>query len=428
MKRKIIYSGCILLMVAFCALLLTSCRKNNIPQEDDVAAMTPLVRPKGVAAGGGITKTIGPAGGTLASGDGKLTITIPQGALSTATVIGIEPLSNTNIAGIGGAFRLTPHGQVFAKPVSLTCSWAADADSAGLLQTLGLAYQKDDGVWKYVGASSFDVNQKTVTFNTLHFSDWSLMNRISLSPYNKELETGQSQKIQALLFTQANGDDLLAPLTNSPDGPYFEPGYPVGNPVPLPSKFIRSWELNGPGQVTNSTSTSIEYQAPASVNGTAIATVTLELNAPVNGKFMLLSTLKITSDEWIEFTIGGQSTTRFSASGILNAGNVSVLSNVEDGSGNYFLLTWPGGLGTYTWDQAAAGVHFHFQTPETIYYSQYLNDLSHPAYPSGGNVTITQFTGSRVSGTFSVVNAGYGPRMTDKTTIQGKFKAKVFAQ
>ncbi|AHF17141.1 hypothetical protein [Niabella soli] len=44
------------------------------------------------------------------------------------------------------------------------------------------------------------------------------------------------------------------------------------------------------------------------------------------------------------------------------------------------------------------------------------------------NVTITQFSGNRVAGTFSVVNAGYGPRMTDKTTIQGKFKAKVFAQ
>ncbi|MCF3110926.1 hypothetical protein LL912_19225 [Niabella sp. CC-SYL272] len=419
-----LYTG--LIAFAGLALLLTACKKNPVTeQEESKVIVVPAVQPKGTSTGAAVTKTIGPAGGSLQSANGELTITIPQGALSAETLIGMEPVTNTNLAGIGGAYRLTPHGQQFAKPVTLTCSWAAHADSAGLLQTLGMAFQEDNGIWKFVGASSSNLAQKTVSFNTMHFSDWSMMNRISLAPYYAELEMGQKQTIKALVFTDIITDDLLAPLSNDPNGPYYDRGYPVGNPVPLPSKFIKSWELNGPGKITNASSGTIEYQAPQSVNGTATATVTLELNAPVTGKFMLLSTLKISSDEWIELSIGGGAVTRFPGMAI-KAGNSYMLSNEEDEGGGYFLLTWPGGVGSYTWDLEAQGTHFHFQTPQTTYMSRYIDDKNSPLKPSGGNVTITKLANGRVEGSFTVTNAGYGPTLMQKTSAQGRFKTKVF--
>ena len=92
---------------------VTACRKDTIsgdPTSND-AGVTPLVTSTGTSLGARVTKEIGNEGGTLESADGILKITIPAGALSTTTVIGIEPVSNTNIAGIGNAFRLTPHGQ-----------------------------------------------------------------------------------------------------------------------------------------------------------------------------------------------------------------------------------------------------------------------------------------------------------------------------
>ncbi|MBO9591527.1 MAG: hypothetical protein J7599_01375 [Niabella sp.] len=407
------------------ALLLNACKKDPVKNEGNHVTVVPAVQPKGTSTGAAVTKTIGPAGGTLQSGNGALTITIPQGALSAETLIGIEPVTNTNVAGIGGSYRLTPHGQQFAKPVMLTCSWAANADSAGLLQTLGMAFQEDDGVWKFVGANNSNLAQKTVSFNTTHFSDWSLMNRLSLAPYYAELETGQKQTIRALVFTDIITNDLLAPLANDPDGPYYERGYPVGNPVPLPSKFIKSWELNGPGKITNATANAVEYQAPQSVNGSATATITVELNAPVTGKFMLLSTLKISSDEWVELSIGGGAVTRFPGTAI-KAGTIYMLSNEEDEGGGYFLLTWPGEVGSYAWDLENQGTHFHFQTPQTTYMSKYIEDSKSPLKPSGGNVTITKLANGRVEGNFTVTNAGYGPTLMQKTSAQGRFKTKVF--
>ncbi|MBN8790216.1 MAG: hypothetical protein J0I84_24295, partial [Terrimonas sp.] len=172
-----------MLIVFFLPVLFVSCKKEKKQVDDAPLVITPLVRPSGISTGVAVTKIIGTSGGTIRSADGSLLIVIPAGALDINTTITVEPITNTNIAGIGSAFRLTPHGKIFSKPVTIIWAWAAHADSIGLLQTLGLAYQMDDGVWKFTGADSFDANNKTVSFSTTHFSDWSLMNRISLTPY-----------------------------------------------------------------------------------------------------------------------------------------------------------------------------------------------------------------------------------------------------
>ncbi|MBS1752316.1 MAG: hypothetical protein JST63_20635 [Bacteroidetes bacterium] len=416
------------MLVAFLLpALIVSCNKEKYQGDDSQLVITPLERPKGISTGMAVTKVIGASGGTLQSADGSMHIVVPAGALNTNTTITIEPITNTNIAGIGNAFRLTPHGKIFSKPVTITWSWAPHTDSVGLLQTLGLAYQMDGGIWRFTGADSFDANNKTVSFNTSHFSDWSLMNRISLSPYKADIEAGAKQTINALIFTEVGWDNLLVPLVNDPDGPYNEPGYPVGIPAPLPDRFIKSWKLTGVGSVTEISKQSVKYQSPASVNGTTSALVTLELNAPLPGTFLLLSSITIMGDGWIELSINGGVPLRFPASPVVKMGAQYILSNPEDEGGGHFLLTWNGDLGSHAFDLEATGTRFHFLTGiNEGYNSMYIPGANMPPQASEGIVNITKLGSGKAEGAFNISNVGVGDKFKPEATAQGKFSARLF--
>ncbi|PVD54074.1 hypothetical protein DC498_01395 [Terrimonas sp.] len=416
-----------MLIVFFLPALFVSCKKEKKQADDAPLVITPLVRPSGISTGVAVTKIIGTSGGTIRSADGSLLIVIPAGALDINTTITVEPITNTNIAGIGSAFRLTPHGKIFSKPVTITWAWAAHADSIGLLQTLGLAYQMDDGVWKFTGADSFDANNKTVSFSTTHFSDWSLMNRISLTPYKASIDVGDKQTINALVFTEVDMDNLLVPLVNDPDGPYNDSGYPVGTPAPLPYRFIKSWKLTGAGSIAEISKHAVRYQSPASVNGTTSATVTLQLNAPVPGTFLLVSNITIMGDGWIELSIDGGSPVRFPASPVVKMGTQYILSNPEDEGGGHFLLTWDGGLGSHAFDLDAGGTRFHFLTGiNEGYNSMYIPGANMPPQASEGNVNITKLSAGKAEGAFNISNVGVGDKFKPEATAQGKFSARLF--
>ena len=417
------------LLTAVCLVITAaSCKKDSSGPDKTPAKVTPRSTPQGISTGPLVTKQIGAAGGTLTSADKLITLIIPAGALNTSTAIGIEPISNTNVAGIGGAFRLTPHGQHFAKPVSITFSWAAKADSIGLPQTMGLAYQLQDGSWKFVGADGFDASQKTVTFKTTHFSDWSLMNEISLSPYSADLDPGAKQTIEALLFTENEDAGLFVPLPSSgPSNPYDEPGYPVGDPVALPVKYIKQWHLAGPGKMTKISNSTVQCEAPASIGDYTTAAVSMELNAPdtAPGKYQLVSNINLTGSSFIELSIAGATPDSFPASPVVHSGNRYLLANPSDEGGGYFLLTWTDGLGIHPFDLANEGTYFHFLTPQTNYVSRYRLTEQSDLSPSGGSVNVTRISNGRVEGTFNVTEAGYGPTLVPRTTAQGRFKVKL---
>src|SRR5688572_10426882 len=115
--KNIMKQTCYLLLMTLTAFLPLACERENTEQPDEFSAITPLVCSVGISHGAAVTRIIGQAGGSLQSPDGRMIIEVPEGALASNTTVGIEPVSNTNIAGIGAAFRLTPHGKVFSKPV-----------------------------------------------------------------------------------------------------------------------------------------------------------------------------------------------------------------------------------------------------------------------------------------------------------------------
>ena len=105
-------------------LLIFSCKKKDvIDNPTNNNGSQPAVLPIGQPLDEPSFETIGPAGGVLKSADGQITIEIPAGALTQDRYIGIQPIKNTAISGLGNGYRITPHGKIFKKK-GLFCSWS----------------------------------------------------------------------------------------------------------------------------------------------------------------------------------------------------------------------------------------------------------------------------------------------------------------
>src|SRR5450759_4174706 len=89
----------------------------NRAKEPEVIAVTTAV---GTPNGPATTQSIGPAGGSLATPDGRLTLKIPQDALSSPVNVTIQPITDQSPGGLGKAYRLEPNGQTFGTPVEVS--------------------------------------------------------------------------------------------------------------------------------------------------------------------------------------------------------------------------------------------------------------------------------------------------------------------
>ena len=126
----------------------------------------PVPPPKGTPTGKRVTFGIGPAGG-IAALDG-LTVTIPEGALTTTVVFELTEVTASGlIGGVGNAFRIDAGGAQLALPATLTFSSTVDP------ATLTAAYQAAIGYWYRVYSVSRDASSVSVQTTTL--GDWSLV-------------------------------------------------------------------------------------------------------------------------------------------------------------------------------------------------------------------------------------------------------------
>jgi hypothetical protein len=160
------------------------------------SSATPTPTEVGVPNGSMVSETIGVAGGSLSAADGKLTLTIPAGALSTNTVIGIQPLTNMAHGKIGAAYQLTPDGQTFLKPITLTFAYT-DEDLVGTsADFLGAAFQTADRYWQWIGDATVDTTAKTASVTISHFTVVSAVADIMLFPARKIVKTNGSVALQ----------------------------------------------------------------------------------------------------------------------------------------------------------------------------------------------------------------------------------------
>jgi hypothetical protein len=182
--------GCLVL-----SLSVLGCGRERVelPAPESTSVGTP------VSGGTVASAMIGAAGGSLSSGDGRLAVNIPAGALAANAMISITPISNTAHSGIGAAYRLAGV-ETFQQPVTLTFSYV-DADLKGTAaEALDVAFQTEEGFWQVAPSKAVvDPIAKTVQVTTTHFSDWSLYSQLRLVPASATLKVNQARVFEVHL-------------------------------------------------------------------------------------------------------------------------------------------------------------------------------------------------------------------------------------
>ena len=272
-----------LIALVLVATLMYGCKKSGNGKQTTTSSDTttfkpdpPAVTPVGTPTGTIVTKTIGSAGGSLTSADGRVNLTIPANALAANTDISIQPVTNNAPGGIGVGYHLMPDGTKFATPATLTFNYADSEVLGRQPYLLYIAFQDSTNAWQADFANrNIDTVAKTATEQISHFSLWSIGSRLSLTcqPY-KVTRNGISgaeivyMKVPPKLVKDANGEYELSTL-------------PIT--VPVPDDDIGNWSVNGVvgGNAQDGTivgpGRSAVYTAPAQIDKKRTVQVSAEV-------------------------------------------------------------------------------------------------------------------------------------------------------
>lgn len=197
-----------------------SCKKSSIENGTNnnyTNDTTSLVTSVGTPVGNPASKTIDASGGSISSPDGVLQLIIPAGALSTATNISIQPVTNEVSIGLYNSYSLTPNGQQFQKPVTLEFHYNDQdldtVDAAGL----SVAYQKDDQTWEAFTDVTIDTISKTVSIQSTHFTIFDLLPIIRISPEQAIVPVGKDLNIYEQIHFEANPNSSIPSLVRLTD-------------------------------------------------------------------------------------------------------------------------------------------------------------------------------------------------------------------
>jgi hypothetical protein len=186
-----------------------TCADNFVP------TYTPA--PKGDPQGTATTQMIDAVGGSVTSADGRITLTIPAGALGTATTVSIQPITNTTPNGIGSGYRLQPEGTTFGMPVNLT--FHLSPTEALALSSTFVTTQHADGMWYSQPNQQRDSSAQTVSVSTTHFSDWAIAETLKIDPTQTRVKTSASAQFRATILiiedhdvANPGGDELAMPV------------------------------------------------------------------------------------------------------------------------------------------------------------------------------------------------------------------------
>ena len=268
--------------VAFCATAVTDVSSG--------ATATAV----GLPTGSMVSASMGAAGGSLSSADGKMVLSVPAGALSTNTFISIQPMTNFAHGKIGLAYRLSPRGQTFAKPVTLTFAYA-DSDLEGTNAAfLGAAFQTATGFWTWLGAATTNATAKTVSVNSSHFTDFSAVRGLQIRPTKKTVKPSATVVLQVRMCYSTD----VALVTSL--------GHDCDTDQGLPGDFVVDrWAVNrvpgGGGGIGTVVGTGVgaTYTAPSVAPSPPTVAVSARVRVTgLSGSDLVVSNITIAEDSW----------------------------------------------------------------------------------------------------------------------------------
>lgn len=177
--------------------------------EAPVLVATPAVTEVAAPTGAPVSRTIGAAGGSLSSADGRLTIDVPEGALAADTDVRITPIGNA-APGSVVSYRLEPEGVTFASPVSLRFV-VTDAELQGSTpEALRIATQTPERTWRVLADAVLAGDALSAT--TTHFSDYSLLLGWQIRPGTASVKAGKSLPLTTRYCALVDAGEELAPV------------------------------------------------------------------------------------------------------------------------------------------------------------------------------------------------------------------------
>jgi hypothetical protein len=406
MQRKLNLLLSVTLLMTLC--FLNACKKESAVTQPTTENLTPYPTAIGSPVGEAQTKEIGTAGGSITSPDGRITLTIPGGALSSSTSISIQPIENTIPLGIGLSYDFLPNGQQFAKPVIVTLHYNNDELSGTAPELLELGYQNNLNVWKGTGNLQINKTAQTVSASIKHFSRWSFYAIFKMTPEQKTILVNQTASLQVMKL----------PYSEDPDPNNMEELlHTLGQPQLVAADKVSNWLVNGQqgaqgssnGWLSGSNTNEKQYHAPADIPASNPVAVSADINSG-KGSITLVSHLNIQKDVSFEFSCNGQSfkdldgtVSASTSSGTLY---IFMMSKVISGDKIPSLVLAMGegfhGKGSYAFGEknlVACSVTTYPYEWKTEYYEE------GSATPKFGNGTITIDTwgniGEVVSGTIS---------------------------
>jgi hypothetical protein len=217
---------------------IVSCKKSVPVDNQQTSTPVPmqLITAPGLADGPAVSKAIGTSGGTISSVDGKISINIPQGAISDNQTITVQPITNKLESGLGKAYRITPHIPQFNKPVTITFSYT-EADIVGTSpEVFAIGYQNTAGGWLYKKNVQLNKVNKTISITTTHFSDWALFEKTWLTPEEVRLKLDENKvqkfRVMAAASFDIDPNDMIDPI--------------ISAPYELNSELVTGWTLTNP--------------------------------------------------------------------------------------------------------------------------------------------------------------------------------------
>jgi len=207
---------------------------NNNNNQNLTAKPTAVGTPNGPKT----SKLIPKSGGTITSDDGLIELVFPDGALSNDDTITIQQITNNCPGGDGPAYRLGPEGQKFNQAVTLKFHYSDSVLQSTLSQFMLIAFQDSSGIWLVLDSATNDTVQHVLSGKIHHFSDWTQVEEVRITPTSATLKKGESITL-SIINDQVVDNDI------SPDN---APNY---HSFALLKGNISTWAVNG---ITNGNS------------------------------------------------------------------------------------------------------------------------------------------------------------------------------
>ncbi|MFT3840043.1 MAG: hypothetical protein QM723_23855 [Myxococcaceae bacterium] len=292
------------------AVLLCACGSSFKP------TYTPAA--KGTEMGTMATQMIDGTGGTVTSSDGRLEVIVPAGMFTTATQVGIQPITNTAPNGVGVAYRLTPEGSMFSQAV--TVKFHLDQTQMMGLDSTFVVTQHADGLWYSQPHQTRDASGQTVSVPAKHFSDWTIAQKLILSPQQTRVKATNSVTFTPRVEVDKPGDDLANPNGDNevvePDSVSLENGQLEGN---------RFWQVNQvtDGDTTNGTISGSDakgdYTAPHTPPNPSQVMITITVESENIKVIAGASATVYTTNTWTgESHVTGPDGTKYDANFVFN--------------------------------------------------------------------------------------------------------------